>query len=150
MFAGLAPTVRLMNGVVEVRLRSKLDYSRATTGGLTLVPSLWSNTASTPISVEEPPMILYPARGAATLWEPQAMPAPRALAGLIGETRAGLLSHLVTPTSSTELAARLGVTPTAVNQHLRAMHAAGLLVRARHGRSMLYRRSDLGDRIAGA
>jgi hypothetical protein len=147
MFAGLSPTVRLLDNVVDVRLRSKIDYSRPTTGGLTLVPTLWTTNASTPISPAEPPMILYPARGVATLWEPQTLSAPRALAGLLGETRAGLLTHLAAPASSTELATRLGVTPTAVNQHLRALFAGGLLVRARHGRAVLYRRSDLGDRL---
>jgi DNA-binding transcriptional ArsR family regulator len=148
MFSGLSSTVRLVDNVVEVRLRSRLDYARSTTGGLTLVPTLWTINASTPISADEPPMILYGARGVATLWEPQSLPAPDALTGLLGATRAGLLVHLDTPTSSTELAARLGVTPTAVNQHLRALHAGGLLVGARHGRSVLYRRSDLGDMLA--
>jgi biotin operon repressor len=147
MFAGLSPTVRLVDNVVEVQLRSKLDYQCATDGDLTLVPSLWTVNASTPISPDEPPLILYPARGIATLWEPQALPAPDALAGLLGATRAGLLVQLATPASSTELAVRLGVTTTAVNQHLRALHAGGLLVSARHGRSVLYRRSDLGDQL---
>ncbi|MBG6068394.1 ArsR/SmtB family transcription factor [Micromonospora ureilytica] len=147
MLSGLSDTVRLVGNVVEVRLRSKLDYARPANGGLTLVPSLWTTNASTPISADEPPMILYSARGAATLWEPQALPAPDGLAGLLGTTRAGLLSHLDTPASSTELAARLGVTPTAVNQHLRALRAGGLLVGTRHGRSVLYRRSDLGDML---
>ena len=94
-------------------------------------------------------MILYAARGVATLWQAQVLPAPAALANLLGTIRAGLLVDLRTPASSTELAARLGVTTTAVNQHLRALRAGGLLVSARHGRSMLYRRSDLGDRLAG-
>jgi DNA-binding transcriptional ArsR family regulator len=148
MFSGLSTTVRLVDNVVEVQLRSKLDYARPTTGGLTLVPSLWTINASTPISADEPPMILYGARGVATLWEPQALPAPAALARVLGTTRAGLLFHLDTPASSTELAARLGVTTTAANQHLRALYAGGLLARARHGRSVLYRRSDLGDMLA--
>jgi biotin operon repressor len=149
MFAELSNTVRLVDNVVEVQLpRSKVDYARPTTDGLTLVPSLWATNASPPISPDEPPMILYAARGVATLWQPQTLPAPRALADLIGATRAGLLTHLATPTSSTELAARLGVTTTAVNQHLRKLLAGGLLVSARHGRSVLYRRSDLGDQLA--
>ena len=150
MFTDLSSTVRLVDNVVEVRLlRTTLDYARPATGGLTLIPSLWTTNASAPISSDEPPMILYSARGVATLWEPQALPAPDALANLIGLTRAGLVIHLETPTSSTELAARLGVTTTAVNQHLRTLQAGGLLVSARHGRSMLYRRSDLGDQLAG-
>jgi len=90
-------------------------------------------------------MIIYRARGLATLWEPQPLPAAGALAALIGAPRAGLLALLATPASSTELAARLGVTPAAVNQHLRALHAGGLLVSARHGRSVLYRRTPVAD-----
>ncbi|WP_260428361.1 ArsR/SmtB family transcription factor [Micromonospora globispora] len=149
MFSELSNTVRLVGSAVEVQLRSDLDYTRTTTGGLTLVPTLWTTNASTPISAAEAPMILYSARGVATLWEPQSLPAPDALSGLLGATRAGLLIQLGTPSSSTELAARLGVTTTAVNQHLRALRTGGLLVSARHGRAVLYRRSDLGDLLAG-
>jgi biotin operon repressor len=147
MFAGLAGRVRLTGDTVEVFVRSQLEYTRAATGGLTLVPSMWTSSASAPIRPEEPPMIIYRARGLGTLWEPQPLPAPGALAGLLGAHRAGLLVQLATPASSTELAARLGVTVPAVNQHLRALRAAGLLVSARHGRSVLYRRSDLADRL---
>ncbi|MFC6343680.1 ArsR/SmtB family transcription factor, partial [Nocardioides hankookensis] len=69
------------------------------------------------------------------------------LVGLIGAARSRLLVLLESPASSTELAVRLGVTTTAVNQHLRALHAGGLLTSARHGRSVLYLRSGLGDRL---
>ncbi|WP_433307191.1 helix-turn-helix domain-containing protein [Actinoplanes sp. CA-030573] len=147
MFAGLARRVSMAGDVVEVRVRSNVDYARDTTGGLTLVPSIWPSSASAPISPLEPPMIIYAARGVGTLWEPQPLPAPGALAALVGRPRAGLLVLLATPASSTELAARLGVSTTAVNQHLRALRDGGLLVSARHGRSVLYRRSDVADRL---
>ena len=147
MLGGLAGRVRLRGDTVEVSIRSHLEYTRPTTDGLTLVPSMWTSSAAAPIHPEEPPMIIYLARGLGTLWEPQPLPAPGALTGLLGATRAGLLVQLATPASSTELAARLGVTPTAVNQHLRALRAAGLLVSARHGRAVLYRRSELADRL---
>ncbi|BCJ39893.1 transcriptional regulator [Actinoplanes ianthinogenes] len=147
MFAGLAGRVRLSGDTVEVFVRSQVHYTRPATGGLTLVPSMWTSSASAPILPDEPPMIIYRARGLGTLWEPQPLPAPGALAGLLGAHRAGLLIQLATPASSTELAVRLGVTATAVNQHLRALRAAGLLVSARHGRSVLYRRSDLADQL---
>jgi DNA-binding transcriptional ArsR family regulator len=148
MFADIDPHVRLEDGVVYVRLRSDLSYRSTTAGrGLTLVPSLFSRRASAPISPEEPPHIMYPARGLATLWETETPTAPTALVGLVGRVRARLLGLLATPTSTTELAVRLDVTPTAVNQHLRALRAAGLLTSARHGRSVLYRRTDLGDRL---
>jgi DNA-binding transcriptional ArsR family regulator len=150
MFAGLSPTVRLKDTVVEVHLRSDVSYSRPTVGGLTLVPTMWTANASAPISALEPATIMYPARGMGTLWEAQPQSSPSALADLLGATRAGLLVQLSAPASSTELAVRLGVTPAAVNQHLRALRAGGLLVSSQHGRSVLYRRSDLGDQLVVA
>ena len=150
MLAGLAGRISLVGDVVEVRLRSNVHYTRPTTGGLTLVPSMWTSSASAPISPEEAPLIIYLARGSGTLWEPQPLPAAGALVELLGTQRAGLLAQLATPASSTELAVRLGITASAVNQHLRALRAAGLLVSARHGRSVLYRRSELADRLLTA
>lgn len=148
MFADVDPHVLLENTVVQVRLRADLSYRTSTAGrGLTLVPSLFSRRASTPISADEPPHIMYPARGLGTLWETGTTLPATALAAVIGRVRARLMNLLETPTSSTELALRLDVTPTAVNQHLRALRDAGLLISARHGRSVLYRRSDLGDRL---
>jgi DNA-binding transcriptional ArsR family regulator len=148
MFAGIDPHVRLDGTVLRVRLRSDLSYRASTAGrGLTLSPSLFSRRGAVPISPAEPPHLIYPARGLGTLWETETSTPPTALASLIGRVRAQLLGLLETPTSSTELAVRLNVTPTAVNQHLRALRAAGLLISARHGRSVLYRRSDLGDHL---
>ncbi|MEV6598478.1 helix-turn-helix domain-containing protein [Actinoplanes sp. NPDC051346] len=147
MFAGLSDRVTMTGDTVEVRLHSNVHYTRPTLGGLTLVPTMWTPAVAAPISPDEPSMIIYLARGSGTLWQPEPLPAPGALAALLGAHRAGLLARLDTPASSTELATRLGVTTTAVNQHLRALRAGGLLVSARHGRSVLYRRSDLGDRL---
>lgn len=149
MFGGLSPRVTLTGNVVRIRLASDTTYRRTTAdAGLTLVPTLFSRNASTPISPDEPPMVMYGARGIGALWEAESPVTGGALVGLIGRARARLLTLLGEPASSTELAIRLGVTPTAVNQHLRAMKAAGLLTTARHGRSVLYLRSDLGDRLA--
>jgi biotin operon repressor len=150
MFSGLSRTVRLNGTVVEVHLRTDVSYKRPTDGGLTLVPTMWTAHASAPISPLEPATIMYQARGIGTLWEAQPQSSPAALADLLGATRAGLLVQLAAPASSTELAARLGVTPAAVNQHLRALRAGGLLVNSRHGRAVLYRRSDLGDQLVVA
>jgi DNA-binding transcriptional ArsR family regulator len=148
MFADLSPRVTLVGNVVEVRMANPVTYRRSTAdAGLSLVPTLFSRGASAPISPDEPPVVMYGARGAGALWEAEAPEVAGALVGLIGQARARLLTLLGEPASSTELAVRLGVTPTAVNQHLRAMRAAGLLSTARHGRSVLYLRSDLGDRL---
>jgi DNA-binding transcriptional ArsR family regulator len=148
MFASLGDTVRLADSAVTVRIsKPEVGYTRSTTGGLTLVPTMWSSSPSAPISALEPPMIMYGARGQATVWEATPPVSPSALVHLLGTTRAALLLRLAAPASSTELAVHLGVTTSAVNQHLRALHTAGLLERMRHGRSVLYQRSDIGERL---
>ncbi|WP_435745497.1 DUF5937 family protein [Nocardioides sp. SYSU DS0663] len=151
MFADLSPKVRLEGNVVTVATALPCGYRRTTTGaGLTLVPSLFSRGGSTPITAEQDPQVMYAARGIGALWQRERPEVPGSLAGLVGTARARLLVLLEAPASSTELAVRLGVTTTAVNQHLRALRAAGLLTSARHGRSVLYLRSGLGDRLVAA
>lgn len=155
MFGSLAERVSFADGVVSVRLTThRLDLRRATSGvGLTLVPTLFTRAASCPISPHEPPMIMYGSRGTGTLWQPdrQALQdaAGGAVAAVLGRVRAGLLTALEHPASSTELAGRLGVSTSAVNQHLRVLRDAGLLTSARAGRSVLYLRSEVGDALVG-
>ncbi|MFD0851949.1 ArsR/SmtB family transcription factor, partial [Actinomadura adrarensis] len=60
---------------------------------------------------------------------------------------AALLVLLDDALPTVELARRLKVTPSAVSQHLRVLHENGLVTRTRDGRHVLYRRSDLGDRL---
>ena len=151
MFADLSPRIRLAGDVVRVEMTTKVGFRRTTAGeGLTLTPTLFTRNVTAPISPEEAPLIMYGARGVGTLWEPEPAGSREALADLLGAARARLLAVLESPASSTELAVRLGVTTSAVNQHLRALRAGGLLTAARHGRSVLYLRSDLGDRLVHA
>lgn len=72
-----------------------------------------------------------------------------ALVSLVGAPKARLLGLLDEPLPTIELARRLGVTASAVSQHLGVLYATGLVSRARHGRQVLYRRSPLGDRLTG-
>ncbi|MFC4786358.1 ArsR family transcriptional regulator [Nocardioides sp. MAHUQ-72] len=151
MFADLAPTVTLDGNIVQITTRTPVGYRRTTAGaGLTLAPSMFVRNASVPIAPHESPLVMYAARGLGALFESERPPVPDALAGLIGQARTRLLVLLESPASSTELAVRLGVTTTAVNQHLRALRDAGLLTSARHGRSVLYLRSQLGDDLLAA
>jgi DNA-binding transcriptional ArsR family regulator len=106
--------------------------------GLPLMPSvfvdrrvLWN------VRADSPPVAVYPARAAATLWQPPA-PAAGGLAAVLGRTRTHLLELLHGPATTTELARHLGLSPAAVSQHLRALHRAGLLTRSRNGRVVLY------------
>ena len=92
---------------------------------------------------------MYPARGQGAMWGAEQVVNPRAVANVLGETRASLLTALVSPASSTELGIRFGVSASAVNQHLRALRDVGLVTSTRYGHSMLYLRSELGSALLG-
>ncbi|MEV4614595.1 winged helix-turn-helix domain-containing protein [Kitasatospora sp. NPDC049258] len=116
--------------------------------GLVFLPTCFARGAITSISDHHPPAITYPARGQATLaGAVQPPPTAPALAQLVGLPKARLLALLDEPSSTTELARRLGVTPGAVSQHLAVLATTRLVTRARHGRMVLYARSPLGDRL---
>ncbi|MEY9933678.1 DNA-binding transcriptional ArsR family regulator [Catenulispora sp. GP43] len=118
--------------------------------GVVLAPTCFAHGAVSQIDPASEPWILYPARGLATLAERVVPPPPGpALERLLGAPRARLLLMLAEPVTTTELARQLQVTPGAVSQHLKVLLNAGLTSRARHGRSVLYARSPLGDSLAG-
>ena len=114
--------------------------------GLLLVPSafIWR-----PFAITSPPWqptLIYPARGVALLWE-RGDPAPDALAAVLGRARAELLAALAAPASTTELAGRLGRSAGGISEHLTALRDAGLVSAARQGRSVLYVRTPVADRL---
>ena len=154
LFADLHPDVRWSAGrLVLSDSETREPDSRVTLwpDGLVLVPSVfiwpdWSvrRTGRTQTT------LLYPARGAATVWhaglgadEPVAANR-EALESLLGEPRARLLEALCSPATTTAMARRLGVTPSAVSQHLAILHRAGLVDSQRSGRTVLYQASELG------
>ncbi len=135
------------HGVVVVHLRDPAPRTQPIDGeGLTLVPTMFTRRASAPVG-DGPPMIMYSARGQGALWETERIANPAAVVAILGETRAALLTALGDPASSTELGVRFGVSASAVNQHLRVLRDAGLLVSSRYGRSVLYLRSELGSAL---
>ncbi|WP_214417249.1 ArsR/SmtB family transcription factor [Sphaerisporangium fuscum] len=149
LFADLAPRLSWADGVLTLHWnRQVIEYDLDIAGrGLVLVPTLFAHGAISAIDPGWPPMVSYPARGRATMAETEPPRPPRTLDRLLGQARARLLVLLEHPASTTELAYRLGVTPGAVSQHLAVLHAARLVTRARHGRSVLYGRSALGDEL---
>ncbi len=118
--------------------------------GLQLVPSVFATGLGMMTVPPWQPSLVYPARGTATLWEDVPPPSADALAGVIGRTKALLLRSLGSPASTTVLAARFGVAPSTVSEHLTALSAAGLLHGHRAGRSVQYQRSPLGDELVSA
>ena len=114
--------------------------------GVVLMPSVF-NWPQVSISqrTSSQTTLLYPARGTATVWEEGAQAAGSpAVTELLGAPRARLLAALRSPATTTALAQRLEVTPSAVSQHLAVLHRGGLVERRRSGRSVLYQTSELG------
>ncbi|HET7013369.1 MAG TPA: DUF5937 family protein [Streptosporangiaceae bacterium] len=122
--------------------------------GLVLMPTVfgWPDVSMRKATSTQTTM-MYPARGAATVWHAitdhpagHGTPAEH----LLGAVRARLLAALCSPSTTTMLARQLGVTPSAVSQHLRFLHRGGLLNRQRSGRAVLYSASELGLALLGA
>jgi DNA-binding transcriptional ArsR family regulator len=61
---------------------------------------------------------------------------------------AALLAALEAPTTGQTLARRLGVSPSALSQHVTAVRDGGLVATQWSGRHVLCPRTDLGDRLA--
>ncbi len=148
LFSDLHSNVRWRDGVLAVDRMIGRHAVDGSGRGLRLVPSVFAHKPAPPVSAEEPPMLAYPSRGAATLWEPDPEPDASALTALLGAPRTVVLRLLAEPLPTVELARRLGVTPSAVSQHLKVLHATGLVTRSRDGRRVLYRRTVLGDQLA--
>ncbi|MEU6666030.1 helix-turn-helix domain-containing protein [Streptomyces sp. NPDC046727] len=115
--------------------------------GLVLAPSLFARGAFSDIVPDGPPCITYPARGLGVVAERTTDGGSPALRKLLGAARAQLLALLGEPATTSDLAHRLGVTPSAVSQHLSVLLAAGLVTRSRHGRNVLYERTLLGSQL---
>ncbi|MEV7723379.1 DUF5937 family protein [Streptomyces sp. NPDC087917] len=138
------------NGVRFALRRGAL--SRGTAGpGLVLLPSAFAGPFPlTRVAPPEPPQVAYPARGTGTLWEPRAAAPTEALAAVLGRSRSRLLAELGSPASTTELAARTGLSASGVSQYLTALRDAGLVSAHRAGRSVLYARTTAGESLLGA
>jgi DNA-binding transcriptional ArsR family regulator len=142
--------------------------------GLLFVPSVfvWPKLALG-LDPPWPPSLIYPARGVAALWErpgrgargaaPGTASAPgtaaalgtaaapgTALDRLLGPSRAAILIALEEPASTTQLVATLGQSLGGIGDHLAVLREAGLISRARSGRSVLYRRTPVGDALVAA
>jgi DNA-binding transcriptional ArsR family regulator len=122
--------------------------------GLLFVPSvfIWPKLALG-LDPPWPPALVYPARGVAALWEQPGRAragAATALDRLLGPSRAAILIALEEPASTTQLVATLSQSLGAIGDHLAVLREAGLISRARSGRSVLYRRTPVGDALAAA
>jgi len=121
--------------------------------GLILVPSAFS-WPSVCVLTDRPwaPMLVYPVRGVAALWDAP-VPPPAALARLLGRGRAQVLAALGAlggGGTTTGLAETLGLSPATVSEHLSALAGGGLVEHRRTGRSVRYTPTGLGVALLGA
>ena len=91
--------------------------------------------------------LVYPVTGAMA---PLSRSSTDGLARLVGRNRATLLAQLDTPASTSQLAALTGLPLGSVGNHLRVLLEAGLVLRRRSGREVLYWRTALGDELCAA
>lgn len=143
--------VRWRSGGIEVAVHGLSRTVDLGGAGLLLIPSVfvWPAVA---VFYDDPwpKSIVYPARGVGALWSEGPPRAAGALGELLGRSRALLLELLDTPASTTQLARATGLAPGAVGDHLAVLRRAGLLDRTRAGRSVLYRRTPVGDALAAS
>ncbi|MER7169799.1 ArsR/SmtB family transcription factor [Streptomyces mesophilus] len=152
LFDDLDPQLSWDSGTLHVRHRFLRGVRRLDGRGLLLGPSafVWPRVFWTTDLVDQP-TLRYPPRGVGELWSPRPDPESAALAKVLGASRARLLTELTSPTSTTDLAQRTGLTPGGVSQHLSALRGSGLVSAHRAGRVVLYARTRIAeDLVAGA
>ncbi|MFF2145971.1 ArsR family transcriptional regulator [Kitasatospora sp. NPDC058190] len=159
--------LRWTEDTLRLRHRTRPLPRRAAGAGLLLIPSAFTGPglytrlgrqdpsgSQDPSDLQDssgrqdPPQLAYPARGIGGLWA-AAAPAPgtEALAAVLGRSRALLLSELAAPASTTELARRTGLSPSAVSQYLTALRDARLVSAHRAGRWVLYARTASAEAL---
>lgn len=97
------------------------------------------------VSWEEPERyaVVYPCSG--VLADDGVRRVPAALGALLGPARAGVLTLLGSPMSTSQLVGVTGQGLGSVGRHLRVLLEAGLVERRRAGRSVLYSRTAAGE-----
>ena len=148
LFSDLHPDLRWSQGTLTINDTDEgQSVFRVMLGpdGVVLMPSVFNwPLVSYSKATSSQTALLYPARGTATVWEDGVTAASGAVEELLGPARARLLGALRSPATTSALALRFGVTPSAVSQHLGVLHRSGLVDRQRSGRKVLYQASELG------
>jgi DNA-binding transcriptional ArsR family regulator len=148
LFSDLHPDLRWSPGTLTINETDEdPSVSRIMLGpdGVVLMPSVFNwPLVSYSKATSSQTTLLYPARGTATVWEDSVTAASGAVEELLGPARARLLGALRSPATTSALALRFGVTPSAISQHLAVLNRSGLVERQRSGRRVLYQASELG------
>ncbi len=147
LFGGLHRSVGYRSGVVELYKDFEAEV-RPGGRGVLLIPVAfaWPDVY---VIIDAPwqPTLVYSPRGVARLWETGRPPTDEALTAALGAGRASVLKSLVVPSTTTELARSLAISPSAVSQQLARLRRAGLVEPHRRGRRVYYRLSLCGEQL---
>lgn len=112
--------------------------------GLLLIPSVLAFGVWPRIDPPWTPALTYQPPGIGDLWTRES---EGRLDELIGRRRAAILRSLDRPASTLAIAQRTGWSAGGVSTHLGVLRDAGLVVRRREGRSVIYSRTAIGDAL---
>jgi DNA-binding transcriptional ArsR family regulator len=120
--------------------------------GITLVPCVFAwPRVEVLVQPGYRPTLAYGPRGVTNLWSSSSLaPKGTALEAALGAGRASVLKRLTpTPSTTTELAHQLHLSPAAVSAHLLRLKAAELVEPHRSGKRVYYRLSYAGESLLG-
>ncbi len=152
MLADMHPELSIHDNILQIaKKRIDLHQDEHLVGqGIVLVPSVfvWPNVVIA-VDPARPPSLTYPARGVGNLWVRQESDLADSdpLPALLGRSRAEILTALHLPCCTTDLAAKLSQSPSAVSQHLSVLRRNGLVRSWRVRRRVLYLQTDLATSI---
>jgi DNA-binding transcriptional ArsR family regulator len=120
--------------------------------GITLVPCVFAwPRVEVLVQPGYKPTLAYGPRGVTNLWS-SSSPAPKgmALEAALGTVRASVLKSLSPmPSTTTELAHQLRLSPATISAHLSRLKAAELVEPHRSGKKVFYRLSGPGESLLG-
>ena len=154
LFQDLNPLVQYQNGVLELdksfcSVDDGVDIDLAGRGLLLMPSAFVFPKFMTILDPPWQPVLAYTPRGVANLWSNEPPPANQALEILLGLGRSEVLLSLETPSSTLEIAKRLGLSSSNVSEHLGVLRQTGLVEPHRRGRSVYYSLSRTGCSLLG-
>src|SRR5918999_4655889 len=151
LLSGLSPKVSYSGSTLKLEKPYELVVEPAGRG-ITLVPCVFAwPRVEVLVQPGYKPTLAYGPRGVTNLWS-SSSPAPKgtALEAALGTVRASVLKSLTPmPSTTTELAHQLRLSPATISAHLTRLKAAELVEPHRSGKKVYYRLSGPGESLLG-
>jgi DNA-binding transcriptional ArsR family regulator len=151
MLSSLHPAIRWRPPLLEVDYRplARGTDVHLTGGGMVIAPSVFCRAPRLYVGRSEELMLIYPVlRSTLTAAEVFGGAArSRAVADLLGRTRAAVLEAADGRLTTGEIARRLGVSPASASQHTAVLREAGLISSHRQGKTVHHTITSLGKAL---